>query len=136
MEYETITYQSGFKYQLLSDSTVQTGILGYSVDEDYYQLFVDGTLTAKKGYSWDGASCCPDFKSIMRGSMSHDVVYQMIRLKQIDRSLRKVADRLLEQLCIEDGMWQVFAAIVYKAVRVFGKEAAHPNNKRQELTAP
>ena len=135
--FEDIEYQSGFKYQVTKTCSVKTAIVGYDVDTDYYSLSKEGLLTAKKGYSWDGASGCPDFRCIMRGSLFHDVLYQMMRLKQLPRHYRKDADNLLRNICIEDGMCEWFANyIVYFFVRKFGKKATHPNNKRKIYTAP
>lgn len=132
-----IEYQKGFKYQETTERSIQTDILGFNIDEKFFKLTPDGILTVKIGYSWDGASKCPDINSILRGSLFHDVLYQMMRMKLMAREHRKKADQILEELCIEDGMWKWFAHyVVYKAVRKFGASATHPNNKRQILTAP
>jgi len=136
LEFDSIQYQKGFKHQVARQGSVQTDILGHTVDAGFYSLTPDGTLTAKVGYSWDGASSFPDVRSIMRGSLFHDILYQMIRLEQIPRDMRKAADKLLRRLCVEDGMWRWIAWCVCTAVRKFGAPAAHPNHKRQVFTAP
>ena len=59
---------------------------------------------APKGYAWDGADLCPEVKAVMRASLEHDAVYQLIRKRELPRSWRAEADRLFRRLCIEDGM--------------------------------
>jgi hypothetical protein len=136
LEYVNIKYKSGFKYQVSRVASVQTTILGYDVKSQYYTLTEDGVLTALVGYAWDGASKCPDFRSIMRGSLFHDILYQMFRSEELPRHFKGTADGLLKRLCIEDGMWKLFAELVYEAVEKFGAPATHPNHKKREYTAP
>ena len=49
-------------------------------------------LTAKKGYSWDGASGAINTESWIVASLVHDCLYQLMREGLLDRSLRKQAD--------------------------------------------
>jgi hypothetical protein len=118
-----IRYKQGFKYQLYDDYQVKTEIY---VDSEvfcgrYLSLSEDGTLTIKDGYSWDGPSGPTiDSKNFMRGSLVHDAIYQLIRRGDIASEWREYADKLLRDICLEDGMCSVRAWYVYKSVRAFG----------------
>ncbi len=132
-----IRYCAGYKYQLTRDYEVKIPVHGHVVTAKYFSLDTDGTMKIKAGYAWDGPSGPTwDTKSFMRGSLVHDALYQMIRLGLLPREYREKADAILRDICIEDGMWKWRAAYVYWAVRRFAAQAAHPDNRRKELTAP
>jgi len=85
-----IKYKSGYKYQLVEDYTIQTKIIpSKNIKTDYLELSKDGLLVIKKGYCWDGASGYPDLKTIMRGSLIHDSIYQMLRLNLIEKRIKR-----------------------------------------------
>lgn len=132
-----IRYCAGYKYQLTRNYTIRIPITGHKFEAKYFALNVDGTMTIMAGYAWDGPSGPTlDTKSFMRGSLIHDVLYQAMRLELLDRSYREIADKILRDICIEDGMWRWRANIVYRSVRLWAAPAAHPDCKRRELTAP
>ena len=131
-----IKYKGGYKYQLAETVCVQTHIVDYTVETEYIQLDKNGLLTVRHGYCWDGATWFPDLKSIMRGSLFHDALYQLMRLKLISIDERKNADEMLEMLCVEDGMSVFVAASVYRAVRMFAADAAKPKNAKTIEVAP
>jgi len=125
-----IVYRDGYKYQLLFDYKVQTGIetgLPSPVGNDWVKLHPDGTLAISRGYAWDGPSGpaidTPDF---MRGSLIHDALYQLMREGFLSKDLRQKADELLVKICREDGMSWIRSQWVYLAVRKFGGEALTP----------
>ena len=132
-----IRYTDGWKYQLDEDYSCATGIQGHAAATSYITLELDGNLTIKAGYAWDGPSGPTiDSKDFMRGSLVHDSLYQLIRDKHIPESLRDDADALLRKQCEEDGMWSVRAWWVYKAVRAFGKDAVGKGGRHAILYAP
>jgi hypothetical protein len=132
-----IHYRAGFKYQLSRSYKVNLPITQYCVEHGFFSLNLDGELFIKAGYAWDGPSGPTiDTKSFMRGSLVHDVLYQMIRLGLLPQSMRKKADMILRDLCIMDGMWRWRATFVYRAVRRFGAGAASPTHRKQEIAAP
>ena len=94
----------------------------------------EGLLIISAGYAWDGPSGITiDTKSFMRGSLFHDAVYQLLREgKLIIPDGRKLADKLLRAICIEDGMWKIRAWWVYRAVRMFGKPSSIHGRKLLE----
>lgn len=133
-----ILYKNGFKYQLYADYSIQTNIiLGYEFKTDYFELSMDGTLLIRKGYAWDGPSGptidTPDF---MRGSLVHDVLYQAMRLRLLPLTYRDKVDKLLERICVQDGMCKFSAHCVYRAVSAFGEKNALPGTENGPLTAP
>lgn len=113
-------YQSGYKYQLCEDESVQSNIIGHFIDEKFILLQKDGTLTAKAGYAWDGSTGVFDTKSSMTASLFHDVIYQLIREKMLPISVKPLADKLYYDLCIRGGMWKIQANWRYKGVKDLG----------------
>jgi hypothetical protein len=119
-----------YKYQLLEDYRIKTGVeIPESVRTLYgwLNLTKEGVLTIKKGYCWDGPSGPTiDTDSFMLGSLVHDAFYQLIREMKLQMSYRDKADRLLQQLCLDDGMSKIRAWWVYWGVRLGGEKAAEP----------
>jgi hypothetical protein len=121
-----------YKYQLLRDYKYQTAIrLNHDVKiQGFITLSINGLLTIAKGYAWDGPSGPTiDTKNFMRGSLVHDALYQLMRMKLLSVSLKDLADRLLRQICREAGMSRFRAWYVYWGVRLFARSAA---TKQQE----
>ena len=134
-----IVYQSGYKYQIKEDYSIN--VLVYpkqKIEMQFISLDVDGFLTIKNGYAWDGASGpMPDLKTVMRGSLVHDALYQLMRERKIDHDpYRYIADLTLRDICLEDGMSRLVAWIIYTGVRKFGDPFADPKDKRPLEYAP
>jgi hypothetical protein len=136
---ECITYKAGYKYQLKESYVVKIDIRpAQHIDTDYLTLTIDGTLTVKKGYAWDGPSGPTiDTLNFMRGSLVHDALYQLMRERRVDRDrYREPADRLLQAICKEDGMTSLRAWWVYEGVRFGGDPATDPANDKPLIRAP
>lgn len=134
-----IAYNDGYKYQLKQTHTVAIEIKpSKAIDIEYVALDCDGNLTMQKGYAWDGPSGPTlDTLSFMRGSLVHDALYQLMREECLDRNLhREAADRVLQRICIEDGMCRIRAWWVYHAVRICANPAADPASRRPVTLAP
>jgi len=118
-----ITYRSGYKYQLRNTYKISTGIIPpYELTTRYLTLGTDGKLTIKAGYAWDGASGpAIDTQNFMRGSLVHDALYQLMEDKHLSHDHMEAIDRLLQKLCIEDGMSKMRAWWVYQGVKYGGK---------------
>lgn len=118
-----IKYSRGYKYQLREDSITDVGINVHAVTE-WLQL-QEGKLYIRKGYAWDGPSGPTiDTLTFMRGSLVHDALYQLIRVGLLNESMREEADRILQRVCLEDGMSRIRAWYVYHAVKWFGGPCA------------
>ena len=143
-ETKQIKYRKGYKYQLAENYTVKTGIVrdkktssGYMIQTDFITLYVDGGLYIKKGYAWDGPSGpAINTNNFMRGSLVHDVLYQLMRTGTLDIKWREQADKELKRICLEDGMSKIRAWYVYKSVRLFAGKAASAENTKKVYTAP
>lgn len=123
----------GYKYLLKKDYFHNVEIKGFDVATTYLELSLRGLLRIKAGYAWDGASGPTfDTKSSMRGSLVHDAIYQLIRLKKIPYSCRKHADQLLEKILLEDGMWKLRVHCWERAVRRFAWLCAKPGSEKPE----
>lgn len=102
------------------------------------KLTSSGCLTVHPGYAWDGPSGpAPDTPELMRGSLVHDALYQLLReghLFELEQdaeesehrhdTLRRAADELLIKMCEEDGMSRPLRRLVWAAVKWFGAGAA------------
>ncbi|MCJ7777645.1 MAG: DUF1353 domain-containing protein [Sedimentisphaerales bacterium] len=122
----------GWKYELIDTVMVQTDIVGLGeIDTEYISLWDNGQLFIKLRYAWDGASGPAfDTKTIMRGSLVHDALYQLMRDGLLDRKkYRPYADKLLREICLEDGMWKLRANWVYWAVQTFAKRNSEPEKE-------
>jgi hypothetical protein len=134
-----IAYRGGYKYQLKESYTLDIAIKpAKAIETTFLQLDTAGKLTIKDGYAWDGPSGpTMDTLTFMRGSLVHDALYQLMREKHLDHDThRKTADRILWQLCREDGMWAARAWWVYWAVRWFADPAADPASTKPLTHAP
>jgi len=117
-----IEYTKGYKYCLASFYTCELKHTTGHYRGRFYTL--DGsTLTISAGYAWDGASFAFD-GHMKTGSLVHDVLYQMMRQRQLKVTQRENADKDLIDICRQNGMTKLRAKWVYTGVRLFGKGAA------------
>jgi hypothetical protein len=135
---DKIKYRSGYKHQLFEDYEVQTDIFPpVDIYTKHINLTTEGLLFIKQGYAWDGASGPTfDTKSSMRGSLVHDALYQLMRMGLLAFMWRYVIDKLLQTICVEDGMYRWRAWAWFKAVRWAAGSFALPENKREVHEAP
>lgn len=125
---KVVYYHKGYKYQLASNYSIATNIRGFNVEHDFFQLSDNGILLIKYGYAWDGASGpAIDTKNFMRGSLVHDVGCQMIATGLIPSTTQILWDRLLVEICKEDGMSALRRWWVYKAVRFNFRNGRKPD---------
>jgi hypothetical protein len=134
-----IEYKGGYKYQLQKCCSIQIGVIPPApIKTEYVELDAAGCITIREGYAWDGPSGPTiDTLTFMRGSLVHDALYQLMRERELDHLIyREAADRVLQSICLEDGMWSLRAWLVYHAVRLFADPAADPADKRLSTFAP
>lgn len=131
-----IAYKSGYKYQLASDYVIDVDIY-LTANTQFLVLDGMGSLFIKSGYAWDGPSGPTlDTKNFMRGALIHDSIYQLMREGYVPESYREHADRLLQKICIADGMTPLRAWWVYKGVRFGGGPSAACGAERPVQFAP
>lgn len=139
MTINRISFQKGYKYQLVEDYTVHTGIQTLAGAKlSFIEIEPDGTLTIKAGYAWDGPSGpTVDTLNFMRGALVHDALYQLMREGALDsKTHRDIADRLLRDLCKQDGMSALRAWWVYRGVRFGGGPSADERGIKPIMYAP
>ncbi len=136
---ECIGYKKGYKYQLTAAYECSIDIKPKDlIVTEYIDFSIEGKLTIKKGYAWDGPSG-PTYDSLnfMRGSLVHDALYQLMRENHLEKDeYRDPADRQLQTMCKEDDMSSIRAWWVYLGVKWGGKPAADPSNKKPVIKAP
>jgi len=141
-----LLYKKGYKYQIAEDYRYKLPRslckdLVPHTPQDYLSIETKGDdcwLVIHKGYASDGPSGPTfDTKTFMRGAFVHDALYQMIRHGCFidDKVARKYADKILRDICLEDGMWKVRAWWVYRSLRGFGKPAALPSHIKKIFEA-
>lgn len=139
LQMECIDYKAGYRYQLVNEYSIVIPITPNAhIERRYITLLSSGRLTINEGYAWDGPSG-PAFDTLnfMRASLVHDALYQLMREGELDaRHHRLTADKLLRQLCKEDGMSPLRAWWVYQGARFGGGPAASPAEKRVVIRAP
>ena len=131
-------YKAGYKYQTVSSVTVHTAIRPeQGIQNQFISLYATGMLVIKSGYAWNGPSG-PTFDTLnfMRGSLVHDALYQLMREKLLARKWRLHSDRLLQEICREDGMSRIRAWWVFSAVDRYGDPSSDPANARKVIVAP
>lgn len=91
-----------------------------NLETDYIKID-NCQVTIKANYCWDGASGpCFDTRRILRGSLVHDSLYQLIREGHLERKLRKYADSKFYIEMRDCGVGKIRAKYCYYAVRLFG----------------
>jgi len=118
-------------YILLEDVNVETDVKPLKmISKVFYGLTTDGNLYARHGYWWNGASGpAIDTESTMLPSLVHDVLYQMIREKDLPLSFKDDADEELYRLMVDadDSWWGVLRSkYFYQAVSLFGGSSCEP----------
>lgn len=124
-----------YKYQLTQDYQINIEMkVEEDIETDFLGLTAAGELTVKKKYAWDGPSGPTfDTKTFMRGSLVHDALYQLMRERYLDYKVhRPYADRLLKDICRQDGMNRIRAWYVYKMVRAFSEKSARPGPNKED----
>lgn len=126
MKGDQIQYRAGYKYSLWQTYRCQIGIFSYTITHRLFTLTPDGWITIFADYPWDGPSGPTiDTPSFMRGSLVHDVLYEMLRLGLLPHDpCFHLANLELEKICLEDGMWAFRAHYVLTAVEKCGDASA------------
>lgn len=127
-----------WKYQLVQSAELKLGFTPPdNIDTEYVIVRVDRRLLLLKGYAWDGASGpCPDTHNIMKPSLVHDALYQLIRIGRLNPVYRKSADEELRRICVEAGMNKFWANVIYWGVRVFCMKGIRPLPEEPVIEVP
>ncbi|MFA5436153.1 MAG: hypothetical protein WC372_08970 [Candidatus Neomarinimicrobiota bacterium] len=133
-----VYFKRGYKYQVSRPYHIKLDIVPYdAIDLDFIRMDMEGNLLARPGYAWNGASGPTwDTLNSMRGSLTHDILYQLIRLGYIESDYKEYADQVLYDLCVEDGMYKWRASYWRWAVLKFGAGSCKPSAEPKEEVAP
>lgn len=93
-------------FQCAEDFSIQTPIMGFIVDCDLYTLSIDGILTMKKYYAWDGPTGGFNTKNFIISSGFHDILCEMINSKLLPPSIQSLADELMSDLNSTPQVWK------------------------------
>lgn len=114
------------RFRLQSSLEVRTSVTGYRITFRDIDLYEDGTLTLRKGYTWDGASGPTwDTHCTMRASAVHDALYRLIVHGKLPVSQRWKADGELWKFMRLDGANWFRALYYFTAVQIFGRWWIH-----------
>lgn len=131
-----INYKEKYKFEIISNYSVNVPIKGYSITHEYFSLDTDGLLTINSGYNSDGVTCFFQLKCLLRAAFTHDCLYQMIRLNMLPSSNRIDADNVFRDTALEDGCPLILAKLVYLAVRIFGGKFIQLDTSDNRYSAP
>jgi len=120
----TIAFHRIYKYQIDEDKSFSTLVLGYDVEVPggWVKLSKDGTISFRKGYSYDGPSGpTKDTPNSMAPSLVHDGLYQLIKegLLPTKRN-RKLSDKTFLKMLKDNGMSRFRRTLWYLGVRDAG----------------
>lgn len=93
-------------------------------EDDKVKLQKNGLLTIKPGFDFGASGPTIDTKSSREASCIHDAIYYLsdkgLFEGENSRKMRGIADRLLYNICIENGMWKFRAKAWLKTLVIFG----------------
>ena len=136
-ESKHIHYFTHVKYVLSEDAWFLTPFRGYKGKTEFVELFKSGWVCVQAGWAWDGASGPTiDTKSSIRASLAHDLGAMLMRQEILPRELWFQNDRMLERLCLEDGMWGWRAKAWRKFLSLVKGAYGRPEKKRVVHVAP
>jgi len=135
-----IRYRSGYKYQLAEDYHIATTIKPKAdIDTQFLALTLDGQLTVKSGYAWDGTSGpVIDTPQNLRASLVHDAFYQLMRERLLTprKNYKDKTDKLFKHLCKDDGVPSAVAQVYYEALKQLGNPSTDPKHAKKIHQAP
>lgn len=133
-----IRYTAGYKYMLEVDYRVLVRVVPKThIQAGRLMLTTDGFLTIRAGYGWDGASGpMLDTNSVMRASLIHDALYELIRLGHLELDQRAACDEEFDVAAEQDGCPRWRRWYTLQALRLRGTSRARPSAQRLVLRAP
>ena len=99
----------------------------------------------KYGFCFEGSAPGPKLvlkilkilgKKSKRGYCAHDAIYDLIKNGYLEPFWKEMADDLMHEIHLKDGMFKPAAKIVHKSVVNFADFAIDPTSRMKILTAP
>ena len=91
----------GWKYELKEDCVEAVEIPGGDVDTEFIRIS-GGFMVIESYYAWNGANVVPDSPDLMRASLFHDALYQLIKEGHLEMGWRKYADQLFRDIYVRE----------------------------------
>lgn len=131
MQYQKV---QGFRvYKIWS---YPTGVEPGLIIRTYYIDLVLGELFMKKGFCFEPSGPTFKTKNFMQGSCVHDALYWLMCHGYLSHKWKHEADRLMRQICLEDGMSRIRSRWCFEAVDKLGDSSIDKSNRMKILTAP
>ena len=109
-------------------------VTGYEIDIEYIRLRLNGELTVKKGYPWNGPSGpVIDTEAAIVGSLYHDPFYRLFRLELLPIQERPKTDRGYKRVCRAWGMSRFRAWYQLNGLKKFAYYAAKPGTQKRDI---
>lgn len=125
-----------FKFQLVEDETFQLSYIRptETIETWYCKFTLDGKLTGKIGWAWDGCSGPTwDTKNTRRAGCVHDLLAKLMRNGLLPHSAWILSEYEFNDLLEEDGMWKFRRRLWIRGLRLVKGSYALPSNKRKIL---
>lgn len=123
-----VKFKKGYKYLLAAPYVFRTGITGYSIVTPFLWLDYNGKLLIATNYAWDGATMFPDLKPLLRPSLIHDALCQLIRSGLLPESLLPTVHQIMRDEVIKDVAflgnplhYRPLAPLIYIGLMAVGK---------------
>lgn len=123
IEYRSIDSRlyHGKKYELtMNHNRMTVYFAGYSGSVGWARLDLDGRISVKAGYRWDGASGAVDSADFMEGSMYHDILCELIESGQVPSSMWNKAAAEMREINKAEGMPWLRRWWTWRGVRLWG----------------
>jgi hypothetical protein len=117
-------YHRKYRYKTLSEYKDYFAALSGVSFVHRYVSCTNGILKIEENYAWDGATgVIFDSYYLMKASLIHDALYQMMREGLLDRKkYRKVADKIFYSVMKDSKVNPIRRRLLYIGVRLFGKK--------------
>lgn len=119
------------EFELIIAHREETGICGYIYDDKKVSLDIYGEIVIKPAFYWGASGPTIDTKSSRRGSCVHDALFYLSDKGVFQGNSSKIilgrANKLIYNMCIEDGMFYWRAKGWYKALQFASGSAWEAN---------
>ena len=105
-----------------------------TIETDLIRLTTKGSVRLRKHFSWNGANCCPEFKTSIRGSALHDALFQLLGSGLLDMKWLPQANKEMLKTCKKSGMWAITRVLIRTGLRIGSRVAI--KIKEKILIAP
>ena len=123
-----VTSSGKYKHKLFKSYRIQTTYRPKKrIETEFITLCKNGVLIIKIAYRWNGLTFFPEIKSMIRASLIHDALYELMKERLLDyKTDRNTADNLFREESVKDRTWRIVTEPVYIVLRTMGAGFAKP----------